>query len=74
MANNVCWYCHRLKREDGNVLRMALDLVVEGQKKKEKEAKEDMEEADRGRKHEGWFVHRRHILPINVDVNQIALG
>ena len=32
MLNNVCWYGHVLRREDGHVLRMALDLrlKVEG--------------------------------------------
>ena len=26
MANSVCWYGHLLSREDGHVLRRALDL------------------------------------------------
>ena len=30
MANSVCLYGHVLKREDGDVLRMALDFEVEG--------------------------------------------
>ena len=30
MANSVCWYDHVLRREDGHVLRMALDFEVEG--------------------------------------------
>ena len=34
MANSVCWYGHVLRREDGHVLRRALDFVVEGQRKK----------------------------------------
>ena len=34
MANNVCWYGHVLRREDGLVLRRALDFAVEGQRKK----------------------------------------
>ena len=33
MANSVRWYDHVL-REDGHVLRRALDFEVEGQKKK----------------------------------------
>ena len=33
MANSVRWYAHVL-REDGHVLRRALDLEVEGQRKK----------------------------------------
>ena len=34
MANSVCWYGHVLRREDGHVLRRALDFEVEGQRKK----------------------------------------
>ena len=33
VANSVCWYGHVLRREDGHVLRRALDFVVEGQRK-----------------------------------------
>ena len=36
MANSVGWYGHVLRREDGHVLRRALDLEVEGQRKKGK--------------------------------------
>ena len=50
MANSVHWHGHVLKREDGHVLRMALDFEVEGQRMKgkskdEREAKEDIEKA-----------------------------
>ena len=34
MANSVCWYGHVFRREDGHVLRRALDFEVEGQRKK----------------------------------------
>ena len=34
MANSVRWYGHVLRREDGHVLRRALDFKVEGQRKK----------------------------------------
>ena len=34
IANIVCWYDHVLRREDGHVLRRALDFEVEGQRKK----------------------------------------
>ena len=34
MANSVCWYGHVLSREDGHILRRALDFEVEGQRKK----------------------------------------
>ena len=33
MASNVHWYGHVLRREDGHVLRRALDFEVEGQRK-----------------------------------------
>ena len=34
MANSVHWYGHALKREDSHVMRRALDIEVEGQRKK----------------------------------------
>ena len=34
MANSVHWYGHVLRREDGHVLRSALDFEVEGHRKK----------------------------------------
>ena len=34
VANSVYWYCHVLRREDGHVLRRALDFEVKGQRKK----------------------------------------
>ena len=34
MANSVCWYGHVLMREDGDVLRRALDFEVNGHRKK----------------------------------------
>ena len=34
MANSVCWYGHVLRRENGHILRRALDFKVEGQGKK----------------------------------------
>ena len=34
MGNSVRWYGHVLRREDGHVLRKALDFEVEGQRKK----------------------------------------
>ena len=34
MANNAHWYGYVLRREDGHVLRRALDFEVEGQRKK----------------------------------------
>ena len=43
MANSVHWYGHVLRREDGHVLRRALDFEVEGHKE-ERATEEDMEE------------------------------
>ena len=34
MANSVRWYGHVLMREDGHVLRRALDFEIDGQRKK----------------------------------------
>ena len=34
IANSVCWYGYVLRREDGHVLRTALDFEVDGQRKK----------------------------------------
>ena len=34
MSSSVCWYGHVLRREDGLVLRRALNFEVEGQRKK----------------------------------------
>ena len=34
VANSVHWYGHVLRRVDGHVLRRALDIEVEGQRKK----------------------------------------
>ena len=34
MANSVHWYGHVLRRDDGHVLRRALDFEVDGQRKK----------------------------------------
>ena len=34
MANSVRWHGHVLRREDGHVLRRALDFEADGQRKK----------------------------------------
>ena len=39
MANSVHWYGHVLRIEDGHVLRRAIQLAVEGQKKKRRPKK-----------------------------------
>ena len=39
MASTIRWYGHVLRRENGHVLRRALDLEVEAQRKKGKQVK-----------------------------------
>ena len=34
IENSFCWYGHLLRREDGHVLRRALDFEAKGQRKK----------------------------------------
>ena len=34
IANCVRWYCHVLRREDGHILRRALNFKIEGHRKK----------------------------------------
>ena len=36
ISNSVHWHGHVLRREDGHILRKALDLEAEGQRKKER--------------------------------------
>ena len=60
MANSVHWYGGVTRREDGRVLEIELDIEVEGEIKKD--AEEDMEEAGRRRKNEGWFEQGRSTL------------
>ena len=38
MASSVCWYGHVLRRENGCVLRRALDLEVEGDRESEEDS------------------------------------
>ena len=33
MENSVCWYGHMVRREDGHILRWALDIEVEDERK-----------------------------------------
>ena len=43
MANRVHWYGHVLRREDGHVLTMALDMEDYGQKKKGRPRKKQVD-------------------------------
>ena len=56
MANSVCWYGHVLRREDGHILRRALDFEVEGER-----------EHGKSRLCEGWFEKERCALPFKVE-------
>ena len=75
MASSVHWYGHVLRREDGHVIRRALDLEVEVQRKKgrpkrtwKKQVEEERMKVGQRRKdalgHSKW----------NVGVNKIAAG
>ena len=52
MANSVPWYGNALEKEDGNVLRSTLVVVVEGQRKKRRQ-KRTWKKMFEGKKHEG---------------------
>ena len=62
MANSVRWYGHEL-REDGHVLRKALEFEVEGQRKKGR-PKMTWEKAGYGRKCEDWLENGRCTLSV----------
>ena len=57
IVRSVRWYWYALRREDGHILRMALDFEVEGQKKKGRPKK--TWRTGRGTKCESWFEKRR---------------
>ena len=64
MANSVHWYV--LRREDGHILRKALDFEVEGKRKKWR-LKTGHGKSVWGRKCEGWFEKGRCTFPIKVE-------
>ena len=73
MASSVNGYCHVLKREDGHVLRRALDLFVEGQGKKGRLVRTRKTQVEDESVKVG--LKREDALPIKVEfvgVNQIA--
>ena len=72
---SVRWYGHGLRREDGHVLKMALDLEVEGQRKKwrQKRTRKRQDEEERvkvGLRREDALCRSKWI----VDINQIVAG
>ena len=44
-ANGVRWYRHVLTRDDGHVLRKALEFEVKGKRKHARMTREDVEDA-----------------------------
>ena len=75
MANSVCWYGHVLRREDGHVLRMALDFVVEGQRKKRRLKRTCIKQVEEDSVKVG--LRRKDALcrsKWSVDINRIAAG
>ena len=74
-ANSVRWYSHVLRREEGHVLRMALDLEVEGQRKKGRQKRTWIKQVREENVKVG--LRREDVLwrwKLSVGVNQIAVG
>ena len=58
-ANGVRWYGHVLRRDDGHVLRKALEFEVSGKRKPGRP--EDVEDASGEGEQEHWFGEKgRH--------------
>ena len=75
MANSVRWYSYVLMREDGHVLRRALDFEVEGQREKGRQKrtwKKQVEEESIkvGLRRKDALCHSKW----SVSVNKIAAG
>ena len=75
MANSVCWYSHVLRRENGHVLRNALDFEVEDQMKKGRSKRTWKKQVEIESMKVG--LRRKDALcrsKLRVDVNKIAAG
>ena len=60
-ANGVRWYGHVLRRDDGHVLRKALEFEVKGKTVEARATKEDVEDASAEGEQERWFGEKgRH--------------
>ena len=75
MANNVRWYGHVLRREDGHVLRRAFGFGVEGQGKKGSPKRTWMKQVEEesvkvGLRREDALCRSKW----SVGINQIAVG
>ena len=64
MANSVRWYDHVLRREDGHILRRALDFEVEGQRMKGRLKRTWKKQVEEGSVKVGL---RRSTLPFKVE-------
>ena len=74
MPNNVHWYGHVLRREDGLLLRMALDLMVESQRKKGRQKRIQKTKVEEERMMVGLWREDTHCRSKwSVDVNLIAI-
>ena len=71
MAKSVCWYGLVLRREDGHVLRRALDFDVEGQRKKGKRSWNRQVEEE-SVKVGLWMEDALFQSNLHVGINQIA--
>ena len=54
-ANGVRWYGHVMRRDDGHVLRKALEFEVRGQ-----DDQEDVEDVSGEGKQKRWFGEKGH--------------
>ena len=70
MANNVRLYGHVLRREDGHVLRSALDFEVEGQRRKGRKEQVEEDSVKVGFRREDVFCRSGWC----VGINKIAAG
>ena len=64
IANSVRWYDHVLRREDGHILRRALDFEVEGQRMKGRLKRTWKKQVEEGSVKVGL---RRSTLPFKVE-------
>ena len=75
MAIGFCWYGHVLRREDGHVLRGALDFDVEGQSKKERPKSTWKKQVEEESVKIGFRIENALYLSMwSVGINQIAGG
>ena len=72
MTNSVSWYGHVLRREDGHILRSALDFEFKGGRG----GQGGCEGGRLRRKYDGWFEKERCTCSSkwSVSVNKIAAG